>query len=160
DLPATGIVALWRSSRSVARIDWSRLSRSGTGIATEGLVRCPSFAGFPRYAHECGARTERRLINSPVGGRHPSTDRRPRLAGVLLGAMCFKPQLAILVVPALIAARRWQTLLWAAVVVAGLSFASLLIFGEGAWRGFLAIGPLATAVLEFGGVGFAKMVST
>jgi alpha-1,2-mannosyltransferase len=63
-------------------------------------------------------------------------------------------------VPALIAGRRWRTLLWTALVAAGLSLASLLAFGEGAWGGFLAIGPLARAVLEFGGVGFAKMVST
>jgi hypothetical protein len=73
--------------------------------------------------------------------------------------MCFKPQLAVLVVPSLIAARRWQTLGWAMATAGGLLLVSLMVLGERAWGAFLADTALARAVLEQGGVGFAKMVS-
>jgi hypothetical protein len=36
-------------------------------------------------------------------------DRRPVLAGLLLGLLCYKPQLAVLVQVALVASGRWRT---------------------------------------------------
>jgi alpha-1,2-mannosyltransferase len=86
-------------------------------------------------------------------------DRRPGLAGICLGALCFKPQLALLVVPALLLAGRWRSFAWAAGTVGALCAGSLLVFGEAAWRGFLADTHLATATLEQGLVGFEKMTS-
>ena len=87
-------------------------------------------------------------------------DRRPHLAGACLGALCFKPQLALMVVPALLAARRWQALFAAAASAATLCLVSWIVLGSGAWLGFFANAPLAKAALQSGLVGFGKMTSS
>jgi hypothetical protein len=87
-------------------------------------------------------------------------DRRPRLAGASLGVLCFKPQLAFLVVPALVVARRWRSLAWAAAMAGMLCLGSIQVLGEVAWRGFLSNAALAQNALQEGWVAFAKLVST
>jgi Glycosyltransferase family 87 len=94
-----------------------------------------------------------------VGAAALQLERRPTLAGACLGALCFKPQLALLVVPALIFSRRWRSLVGAAATTAALCAASLLVLGADAWRSFLACAPLAAAALEAGSMGFQKMAS-
>jgi hypothetical protein len=63
-------------------------------------------------------------------------DRRPRLAGVLLGLLIFKPQVAVLLPVAVLAGRRWQTMGAAAATVVAVLLASWLAFGAVAWQGF------------------------
>jgi alpha-1,2-mannosyltransferase len=94
-----------------------------------------------------------------VGAAALQLDRRPTLAGACLGALCFKPQLALLVLPALIFSRRWRSLVGAAATAIALCAASLLVLGADAWRSFLAGAPLAAAALEAGSMGFQKMAS-
>jgi alpha-1,2-mannosyltransferase len=86
-------------------------------------------------------------------------DRRPGLAGICLGALCFKPQLVVLVVPALVLAGRWRALAWAAGTAWAMCVGSLLVFGVAAWEGFVANSHLAGTALEMGLVGFGKMAS-
>ncbi|WP_232475178.1 glycosyltransferase family 87 protein, partial [Neoroseomonas rubea] len=64
-------------------------------------------------------------------------DRRPAIAGAALASLAFKPQLGLLVIPALLAARRWAALAWAAVAGVGWVVATLLAFGPGVWFAFL-----------------------
>jgi glycosyl transferase family 87 len=110
------------------------------------------------------------LINTAVGqnGAWSATllgtaalqlERRPRLAGACLGILCCKPHLALLVVPALFAARRWRALAWAMGVAAILCLVSWAALHEAAWRGFMTNLAFAREALQAGGVGFAKMVS-
>ena len=99
------------------------------------------------------------MTTALVGAAATMLDRRPRAAGACLGALCCKPQLALLVVPMLVGARRWVALGWAAASAAGLALASLLVLGGAAWRGFLASVPIARMALAEGLVGFAKMAS-
>ncbi len=66
-------------------------------------------------------------------------DRSPIVAGVLLGTLTVKPQLALLVPVALIAARRWRVLAVAAVAALALVAASAALFGVGPWRIWLAL---------------------
>lgn len=94
-----------------------------------------------------------------LGAAACQLDRRPRLAGACLGALCIKPQLALLVVPALLAARRVRVLAWAAASAGLLCLASLLVLGSACWRGFLDDAPLAGSVLEAGLVEYGKMAS-
>jgi alpha-1,2-mannosyltransferase len=60
-------------------------------------------------------------------------DRRPILAGALLGLLTIKPQFALMAPVALIAARRWPALLAAAGSAIFLAAASVAIFGVDAW---------------------------
>lgn len=71
-----------------------------------------------------------------VGGLY-FLPRRPWLAGCLLGLLAFKPQLAILVPVALLAAGAWRTMAAAAATVVALLLASLVVPGVALWRGWL-----------------------
>ena len=65
-------------------------------------------------------------------------DRRPVLAGLLLGLLAYKPQVWLLVPLALLAARLWWALLALVATAAVLSLASLLLFGADFWLSFVA----------------------
>ncbi|WP_174300127.1 glycosyltransferase family 87 protein [Caulobacter sp. S45] len=69
-------------------------------------------------------------------------DRRPALAGALLGLLIFKPQIAVLLPVAVLAGRRWRTMWAAAAMVVAVLGVSLLAFGPAPWAGFF--GPTLT----------------
>lgn len=73
---------------------------------------------------------------------------RPLLGGVLLGILTFKPQLWLLVPVAFIAARQWRP--FTSAIGAALLFilASLLVFGNEAWRDWLDLMIRPNAVYE------------
>lgn len=76
-------------------------------------------------------------------------DRRPLLAGALLGALVLKPQLGVLAPVCLLAGRRWTALLAAAASAGALVTGSAVVFGFEAWREFLLrTRPLITAYIE------------
>lgn len=64
-------------------------------------------------------------------------DRRPLAAGALLGLLCVKPQMALLLPIALIAGGRWKTLAAAAASAALAVELSAVLYGVDAWMGFL-----------------------
>lgn len=68
-------------------------------------------------------------------------ERRPFLAGAMLGLTTLKPQTGFLLPIALLAGRFWRALLVAAVCAAGLALLPLLWFGTGAWAVFLRHAP-------------------
>jgi hypothetical protein len=73
-------------------------------------------------------------------------ERRPRWSGLLFGLLVFKPQIGVLLPVTVLARRHWKVLAAAAITGVAVLLASLLVFGPGAWRGF--IGPtLATQTL-------------
>jgi alpha-1,2-mannosyltransferase len=63
--------------------------------------------------------------------------RRPLLAGVLLGLMCYKPQFGLLIPVALAAGGHWRAFFGAAATVVALALASFLAFGPETWLAFL-----------------------
>ncbi len=77
-------------------------------------------------------------------------DRRPGLAGLALATLAFKPQLGLLVIPALLAARRWAVLGWASAAGLAWLLVSWLAFGTAAWQAFLARLPDAGAAMASG----------
>jgi hypothetical protein len=86
-------------------------------------------------------------------------DRRPALAGAALASLAFKPQLGLLVIPALVAARRWAAL--GAAVAAGAAWvvAAWLAFGADAWLAFLERLPDAGAAMGGQSVAIWKLQS-
>ncbi|MEI9964478.1 MAG: glycosyltransferase family 87 protein [Caulobacteraceae bacterium] len=75
-------------------------------------------------------------------------DRRPILAGVLLGALCYKPQFGLLLPIALAAGGRWRTILSAGATVIALVLLSVAAFGVDAWTAFLHAAPFHRYLLE------------
>ncbi len=87
-------------------------------------------------------------------------ERRPWLAGFLLGCLCYKPHLGLVLPFALLAARQWKPFLGAAIAVVLLSALSVALFGLEPWRAFLASGEVTrTVVLEQVATGWFKIQS-
>jgi Glycosyltransferase family 87 len=99
------------------------------------------------------------LTTAILGSGLTCLDRRPRLAGALLGLMVIKPHLAVIVPLALILWRQWTTLAWAGATATGLVALSGGVFGWDVWAGFLEHARVARTTLEDGSVGYGKMQS-
>ena len=114
---------------------------------------------YPAFAVNAENGQNGALSAALLGAAALQLEQRPRLAGLCLGVLCYKPQLALLVLPVLLAARRTQALVWAGMTMAGLCGASLLLFGPGAWRAFLHNNAFAGSVLVEGLANYGKMAS-
>lgn len=77
-------------------------------------------------------------------------ERRPVLAGLVLGGLCYKPQLALLLPFALAAAGQWRAFVATGLSALALSAASLALFGPEAWAGFLQQSELQRKLMEAG----------
>ncbi|MDR4305594.1 DUF2029 domain-containing protein [Chelatococcus sambhunathii] len=87
-------------------------------------------------------------------------DRRPLLAGVLLGLLAYKPQFGLLLPLVLIATGRWRTAGSAALTVAAIAAASWVAFGAETWEAFRASAAFTrSVVLEQGDTGWHKIMS-
>jgi len=87
-------------------------------------------------------------------------ERRPWLAGVLIGLLAYKPQFGLLIPLVLIAGGYWRSFAAAALTVAALALAVTLAFGTEVWTAFLASTHFTrTVVLEQGQTGWHKIQS-
>jgi len=85
---------------------------------------------------------------------------RPMLCGLFIGLLSYKPQFALVIPVALLAAGQWRTIAAAALTTIALATASYLIFGPDCWVAFIASTELSRKVLlEQGSVGFEKLQS-
>ncbi|EQB33688.1 glycosyltransferase family 87 protein [Sphingobium ummariense] len=100
------------------------------------------------------------LTASLLGGGMLLLDRRPWIAGLLLGALVYKPQFAVLI-PVLIAARgNWRAFLSAGLTVTALCLLTLAIWGWAVWQAFLDSLPLTQhIIIEAGATGWEKIQS-
>lgn len=85
-------------------------------------------------------------------------ERRPVVAGVLIGLLSFKPHLGLLIPVALIAGGYWRVIFTAAIVATFWAAISLAAFGVDAWLGFAAnIGHTSQAFLSDGWADWGKL---
>jgi hypothetical protein len=82
------------------------------------------------------------------GGLHLLLNRSPILAGLVLGVMCYKPQLAFLIPIALLAGKCWKALIATIASALLLAFVSVLVFGFEVWSGFLSNISLHKSLFE------------
>ena len=75
---------------------------------------------------------------------------QPLIAGLLISLLSFKPHLALLFPIALVAARRWDAFVAAALGCVLLIAASAAVFGNDIWRHYLEVAPLNKQILEMG----------
>lgn len=83
--------------------------------------------------------------------------RRPVLAGVLLGVVAMKPQLALMFPVALLCARAWRALGAMVATTLVLTLVSLLAFGTEPFAAFLRNAAMARASVEQGAALLARM---
>ena len=95
-----------------------------------------------------------------LGGGLALLDRRPLVAGIMLGCLIYKPQFALIVPPLLIAGGHWRAIAGAALSSALLLAATLAVWGWPVWQAFLDSLPLTrSAVIEQGSTGWHKIMT-
>jgi hypothetical protein len=100
------------------------------------------------------------LTTALLGGGLLATGSRPWIAGLLLGSLILKPQLAICLPIALLARREWKIIIATGASASAWIAAATIAFGWSIWQEFLVGGGgAARAQLEQGLVDPAKMVS-
>lgn len=94
-----------------------------------------------------------------LGGALLLLDRRPIIAGILIGVMTFKPHLGILIPVALLFGRYWAAFISASVTAVLFAAASHLLVGTEGWSVFVnGLGSMSEYV-EQGHAPWARMVS-
>lgn len=93
-------------------------------------------AAGPYVAHNFWV-AQNGYISASLGlGALALRERRPVLAGILLGFLTVKPQLGLLFPFLLVAERRWSMIASAALTTVALVAASVAVFGVEAWEGY------------------------
>ncbi|MEO8113700.1 MAG: glycosyltransferase family 87 protein, partial [Phenylobacterium sp.] len=87
-------------------------------------------------------------------------DRRPWLAGAILGLLAYKPQFGVLLPLLLIGTGRWRSVAGAALSSIAFVALSTAAFGLGAWEAFLRELPDVSASLSNGLIPWSKIPST
>jgi Glycosyltransferase family 87 len=117
-------------------------------------------AAFPAVFINVGHGQNGFLTAALLGGALHWLDRKPWLAGVLIGLLAYKPQFGVLIPIALLAGGRWRTIGAAAATVAALVAISFAMLGSGTWQAFAdSMNFTQTVVLEQGGTGWQKIQS-
>ena len=86
-------------------------------------------------------------------------DRRPITAGLLFGALCYKPHFGLLVPVALAAGGHWRAFAAAFAAAAALCSFSLMLFGWPTWSDFFSVAVVSRSTYESGSVAFGGLVS-
>jgi hypothetical protein len=95
-----------------------------------------------------------------IGGSLVLLDRRPIVAGVLIGLLAYKPQFGILFPLVLVLTGRWTVIAAATASLCATSALTVLLLGPEVWRTFIdALAITRFIVLEGGGPGWHKMQS-
>jgi hypothetical protein len=117
-------------------------------------------AAFPAVFINIGHGQNGFLTAALLGGALHWLDRRPWLAGILLGLLAYKPQFGVMIPLALLASQRWSSIAAAIATVAALVAVSLAVLGGGVWHAFAESMNFTQAiVLEQGGTGWEKIQS-
>ncbi len=85
--------------------------------------------------------------------------RRPILAGVLLGCLCYKPHIGLLIPVALVAGRHWRAFASAGVTVVVVVLLSIAVFGIAPWAAFMARAIASSGIYADGHINLAGMVT-
>ena len=107
----------------------------------------------------CGLYGQNGLFSAALfAGAALLLSRRPILAGILIGCLAFKPQLAVLAPLVLVAGGRWRAVAGAVLAVAVFTGASTIAFGLESWMGFATVLRDVQAINASGEPGFDKFV--
>jgi alpha-1,2-mannosyltransferase len=129
-------------------------------ISAVDLLWLPVALAFPAVLVNIGHGQNGFLTAALLGGGLALLDRRPLIAGILLGLLAYKPQFGLMIPIALAASGRWRAFAAAAAALAVLAAASIAAFGPHLWQAFFDSTRFARlVVLEQGDPGWHKMQS-
>jgi hypothetical protein len=134
-------------------------------IVVRNILDERSFAGlvpilaFPAVFWTLGLGQNAFLTAALFGAGTLCIDRRPIGAGLLFGALCYKPHFGLLVPVALAAGGHWRAFAAAFAAAAALCLSSLMLFGSATWSDFFTTVAASHATYESGRVSFGGLVS-
>jgi alpha-1,2-mannosyltransferase len=114
---------------------------------------------FPAVFWNIGLGQNAFLTAALFGGALLLIDRRPVLAGVIFGALCYKPHFGLLIPVALAAGGRWRSFAAAGVSAATLILLSAASFGWESWHAYLAAFAGSSATYGSGYIDLAAFVT-
>src|SRR6185312_13547170 len=85
--------------------------------------------------------------------------RRPMLAGMLFGLLCYKPHFGLLIPVALVAGGRWRAFAGAAIAGAAMVALSVAFFGWQTWQDFFALAGGSHSTYESGRIDLSGFVT-
>ena len=137
-LPYLVAYVLFQTVTALACLAAARLIRKDLPIAV--------LLAFPAVWWTFGTGQNAFLTAALFAAGTATIDRRPWLAGLCLGALCYKPHFGLLIPVALAAGGHWRAFASAAATAIALILASVALFGQETWQAFL------TAALASGDV--------
>jgi hypothetical protein len=114
---------------------------------------------FPMVFWNLGLGQNGLLTAALFGAATLALERRPVLAGVLFGALCYKPHFGLLVPIALAVGGYWRPFAAAALTAAVLVLTSLAWFGADTWRDFLSVATASREMYASGRIRFGGFAS-
>jgi alpha-1,2-mannosyltransferase len=114
---------------------------------------------FPPVLWTLGLGQNALLTAGLFGSATLLVDRRPAVAGVLFGALCYKPHFALLVPVALAAGGHWRAFVATLASAAALCLLSLSVFGWEVWRDYLTAAAASPAVYQSGRISFTGFIN-
>ncbi len=130
----------------------------GTVKATGWAVLLPLLA-FPSVFWTMGLGQNAFLTAALFGGALLLIDRRPVLAGMLFGLLCYKPHFGLLIPVALVAGGRWRAVAGAAIAGTAMVALSIALFGWQTWQDFFALAGGSHATYESGRIDLSGFVT-
>jgi alpha-1,2-mannosyltransferase len=152
-LPYLPSLALWLGATLLAC--WA----AGRSIFADSriLLGCAAFPGL--FINAMNGQSGF-LTAALFGGALTVLDRRPWLAGLLIGLLSCKPQFGLLIPLALIAGGRWRAFWFAACFSLALAALSGMVYGAEVWRAFQnSLATTERLLLSQGAIDFAKELS-
>jgi hypothetical protein len=145
-----------------ANLIWLALTFPLYALAMRGIVGQRAgllFAcAFPGILANLSAVQNGFVTAALIGGALLLLERRPWLAGVLIGLLTFKPHFGLLFPLVLLAGWHWRTISAAAATAIAMAAASYFAFGAETWSAFLHALPVTSqAALTEGRAEFAKL---
>jgi hypothetical protein len=131
-------------------------------LSQSGLERIWPFAAlaFPAIFINLGHGQNGLFTAGLLGAALLALPCRPLLSGLLFGCLAYKPQFALVIPVALVAASQWRTAVAATLTVLVLVAVTTLALGTDIWSGFFAsMDQSRRLLLEQGSVGFEKLQS-
>lgn len=147
-----------------ALLAWMALTIAAYLLAIRAICPRPetllTAAAFPAVFVNLGHGQNGCITAALLGGALHLLDRRPALAGVLIGLLAYKPQFGALIPLVLLATGRWRVIAAAAATIAALSVVTWLAFGPSVWHAFAGSAEYSRiVVLEAGATGWEKIQS-
>jgi alpha-1,2-mannosyltransferase len=161
-MPYPLALAVWQISTfalylAVLGVIVGRMRKRGIVIGPTWLAVA---AGFPAVLINLGHGQNGFLTAGLFGSALLALPTRPLLAGALFGLLAYKPQFALVVPIALLAAGQWRAVIVAGITVMALVGVTSLAFGTDLWLAFAASTEASRKLLlEQGEVGFEKLQS-